>query len=326
MSDDSPLPQYDRSSLSSDINFYQTLFRLHDICHEGVIPARVESYDRRTGKATVRPIVKNVIDTTEGEQELVRPSYDVHVVRFIHGGFLIDAPMIVGDTGWLIASDRNCKSAILRNSDINEFGSNPELSKESLVGPDDNSISKFSNGFFIPASWGEIDENGTGLVIRKIGGEGSDARISIDDESIRIEYGNSSSTISEQEIRHKSADSSCVISGSSISAFRGPSSVIISDNSVLAKRNDGEVEIGTKSSSMKFGNDRLFIDMDGIHYDGITDSVTNIVTDIRYNLEKHCMEQRTVVAKRRGDMIVNVGGKSDWYTVKDSEAVPEYRP
>ena len=171
MSDDSPLPQYDRSSLSSDINFYQTLFRLHDICHEGVIPARVESYDRRTGKATVRPIVKNVIDTTEGERELVRPSYDVHVVRFIHGGFLIDAPLIVGDTGWLIASDRNCKSAILRNSDINEFGSNPELSKESLVGPDDNSVSKFSNGFFIPASWGEIDENGTGLVIRKIGGE-----------------------------------------------------------------------------------------------------------------------------------------------------------
>lgn len=332
MNDQNPLPQYDRSALQSDINFYQSLFRLHDISREGVIPARVEKYNRTTGIARVRPIVNSVIDTVDGEKEIERPSYEVHVVRFAHGGFLLDAPLLVGDTGWLIASDRNCNTTIQKNSSIGTFGNESVSGNEFISSPDDSSISKFSNGFFIPASWGEIDDNGTSLVIKRIDEDGDGTSIVIGEESliidgelIKIKSGNSSISLSDKDIRLTNKSSSCIVSADAVSAFHDGASVEVKTNVIRASNRRGHFSITESSSSIGYGSDNLIINDDGIHYEGLHDSVTNLVTDIRYNLSKHCLEQRSVVAKRRGDMIVNVSGKTDWYTVEDSEAVPEYK-
>ena len=116
--DNTPLPQYDRGKCKTELGFIQTLFRLKEVDKQGVIPAIVRSYDRKTGIATVQPIVTYVVDTKEGEKLIPRGTYDVSVIRFAHGGFVIDAPLFAGDTGWLIAADRNAKDAKEANSKI----------------------------------------------------------------------------------------------------------------------------------------------------------------------------------------------------------------
>ena len=95
--DNTPLPQYDRGKCKTELGFFQTLFRLKEVDKQGAIPAIVRSYNRKTGIATVQPIVTYVVDTKEGEKLIPRGTYDVSVIRFAHGGFVIDAPLFVGD-------------------------------------------------------------------------------------------------------------------------------------------------------------------------------------------------------------------------------------
>lgn len=72
---------------------------------DGYLPARVESYDDVTNRATIRPLV--MVGTTGGNKLSRASVSNVPVFRFGGGGFFIRFPLKVGDLGWLAASDRD---------------------------------------------------------------------------------------------------------------------------------------------------------------------------------------------------------------------------
>lgn len=171
------LSQIDYGKIKTPIGFFKTLFHFHDQKSEHCIPAMVKRYDRATGIATVLPLVQYVCDTPKGLKSFDRPEYNVRVQKICHGGFVIDIPLFVGDTGWLIAGDRHADNAISSNSsllvkdaDIDDEGypiKNTE--NKGPVPPDDNSLSSFAWGLFIPDFWGNSPIVGReGIVIKHI--------------------------------------------------------------------------------------------------------------------------------------------------------------
>ena len=163
MSMDDILPQFDRAKIKTPAGFFRTLFRLHDIGREGVLPAVVKSYSQETGIATVQPLVDVVRENSDNEEVLSRrPEYSVRVVRFMHGNCIVDSPLFSGDTGWLIAADRNCKDAIDANSQIldgDQDWNDPK--NKGPMRPSDNSLASFAWGLFIPDSWAKNDAPST---------------------------------------------------------------------------------------------------------------------------------------------------------------------
>lgn len=160
---DDLLPQFDRAKIKTPAGFFRTLFRLHDIGREGVLPAIVKSYSPETGIATVQPLVDVVRENADNEEVLSRrPEYSVRVVRFMHGNCIVDSPLFSGDTGWLIAADRNCKDAIDANSrmlDGDQDWNDPK--NKGPMRPSDNSLASFAWGLFIPDSWAKNDAPST---------------------------------------------------------------------------------------------------------------------------------------------------------------------
>lgn len=161
------LPQFDRAAVETPVGFFKTLFRLHEIGRECAIPAIVEEYDSASGIVKVRPLAKSVSQDAEGKEILAdRPLYSVHAVRSMHGGVIVESTLYKGDTGWLIASDRNCKDAMAENSAILEGDqSDDEPQNKGASRPTDNSLASFAWGFFIPDSWAVNEPQGEGVGI-----------------------------------------------------------------------------------------------------------------------------------------------------------------
>lgn len=164
-----PKSQYNLDTISEWVGFFKTVFDLHDRKAQSCLPAIVEKYDRKSHTATVKPLTSYVY--TDGNEEFTdeRPSYDVRVMQFFHGGFLVDAPLYRNDTGILIAGDRNSKTAIENNK--NAILQDLEYGKSENKGPcaaDFSTILSFENGFFIPCSFVEFDaDDDDNLVVMK---------------------------------------------------------------------------------------------------------------------------------------------------------------
>jgi len=159
------LPQAKMELCSERSTFSEMMFHLREIGRECVIPAIVEEYDRGTHMATVKPIVQYSKDTVSGSVDYDRPTYkNIRVMQMRHGGYMIDWPIKVGDTGILIAVDRSWNK-------VAEANGNDDESQNKGAGPaDDYSLALFENGIFIPDSWvsdkGSDYENDNTLVIR----------------------------------------------------------------------------------------------------------------------------------------------------------------
>ena len=137
---------------------------------ESVMPAMILEYDRESHKATIQPLVKIKVEENNKYRFLDRPPIkDISVRNIFIGGFSIDFPLKKGDTGWLIAADRDCTIAKERNS-----SSDPSLN-EGPQEPLTDETHMYQFGFFIPDNWGKsnipsiykddllistIDENG----------------------------------------------------------------------------------------------------------------------------------------------------------------------
>lgn len=105
------------------------------------IPGIVESYDKSTNRATIKPAITGV--ASQG-QKVSKPAYvNIPVMRIGSNKTFISIPISKGDTGWLIACDRN----------ISIFKQNLQESA-----PNDLRKHKFEDGFFIPDS---INGHGT---------------------------------------------------------------------------------------------------------------------------------------------------------------------
>ena len=338
--DNNPLPQYDRGKCKTELGFFQTLFRLKEVDKQGAIPAIVRSYNRKTGIATVQPIVTYVVDTKEGEKLIPRGTYDVSVIRFAHGGFVIDAPLFAGDTGWLIAADRNAKDAKEANSKIlNADQDDENPSNEGFKRPTDDSLRSFSWGFFIPDTWGDTElTKNDGLVIKDVDEKNV---IELNDGAIEIKRGDNIISISDDGITIKNENSEVAINKNGANIRSGNNKVIVSKSGITASSENAKAEIQNDIASASIGNNRvsvtntnvtlqgpndtITIDETGPRFRGPIDILLNLVTGLRFDLMSHQLQQRVVLAGKRGDFIVQLGDVTDWVKVDGGQAVPEYK-
>ena len=324
--DNTPLPQYDRGKCKTELGFFQTLFRLKEVDKQGAIPAIVRSYDRKTGIATVQPIVTYVVDTKEGEKLIPRGTYDVSVIRFAHGGFVIDAPLFAGDTGWLIAADRNAKDAKEANSKIlNADQDDENPSNEGFKRPTDDSLRSFSWGFFIPDTWGDTElTKNDGLVIKDVDEKNV---IALNDGAIEIKRGDNIISISDNGItmEERSGNNKVIVSKSGITASSENVKAEIQNGIVSASIGNNRVSVTNTNVTLQGPNDTITIDETGPRFRGPIDILLNLVTGLRFDLMSHQLQQRVVLAGKRGDFIVQLGDMTDWVKVDGGQAVPEYK-
>ena len=338
--DNTPLPQYDRGKCKTELGFFQTLFRLKEVDKQGAIPAIVRSYNRKTGIATVQPIVTYVVDTKEGEKLIPRGTYDVSVIRFAHGGFVIDAPLFAGDTGWLIAADRNAKDAKEANSKIlNADQDDENPSNEGFKRPTDDSLRSFSWGFFIPDTWGDTElTKNDGLVIKDVDEKNvielndgaieikrGDNIISISDDGITIKDENSEVAINKNGANIRSGNNKVIVSKSGITASSENAKAEIQNGIVSASIGNNRVSVTNTNVTLQGPNDTITIDETGPRFRGPIDILLNLVTGLRFDLMSHQLQQRVVLAGKRGDFIVQLGDMTDWVKVDGGQAVPEYK-
>lgn len=312
------LPQFDRGRVRTLNGFISEILKGESVVQERAIPAIVLSCDNKSGTATVMPIVARVGDTKDGEVLVDRPSCTVKVVRIRHGGFKISIPVKRGDTGWLVASDRNASSAMSAAADHN---ADEEFVQ---VRPDDLSVSKFANGFFIPDNWG-VDESAEDGVL-SIESEDGNRRIRISGSSIEINNGDSSAKIKPSSVSAATKNASVVVGDGSASMNVGKSVIRATESDISIEGASGGASITASATAIRFGDESLRISKDGIRHIGPTDRIFNIVADVRFDKQTHQMQKRVVLAKQRGDLIVMIGKMSDWVAIDGGQAVPEYKP
>lgn len=120
-------------------------------------PACVYSYDRYTHIAEVMPLIKVGYFTGEQYEFIRRKPITVAVRQICCGGISLDFPLFVGDTGWVISSDRD-------TSLLKQFGAltSSALARDRLIKvledeyqqvPNQPLIHDFTQGFFIPDNW-----------------------------------------------------------------------------------------------------------------------------------------------------------------------------
>jgi len=132
------LPNYNPANLGSPVGIMQEVLAQFARDLECCMPATVVSYDRNSHTAVVSPAVRMVLTTGE---TMDRANLSASVWRYKSGGYLIDMPISAGDTGWIIAADR----------DTSTFKETSATSK-----PNTRETHKYSAGFFIPDSFGDF--------------------------------------------------------------------------------------------------------------------------------------------------------------------------
>ena len=154
MSNEDIRSTFDIAETKTPVGFFKALFRLTDATREGCIPAVVVQREDERGLIRVLPIAKTMKHTKDkliGENKkplLVRP------FKIFHGGFHIHAPLFIGDTGYLIAIDRDCMTAIQKNEKpVEKDGNLDELKEKNTSNPDDLTPQRYNYGFFLPCSW-----------------------------------------------------------------------------------------------------------------------------------------------------------------------------
>lgn len=151
----------DNGTLEGLNDFLQDKMYLH---LEKVIPGIVQSYDKATNTATIKPAITGV--ATQGAKVPKDVLTNIPVMQL---GGIIKFPVAVGMTGWLIACDR----------DISIF---KKIKQETA--PNTSRKHKYQDSFFIPDSINatvtenEVTIDATGMDINLKVGTGKDLKIS----------------------------------------------------------------------------------------------------------------------------------------------------
>lgn len=168
-----------RKKASSAINALLDSFKTElNFC----VPAIVtEVIDDNTVK--VLPLPKYKFNTDSGAVDIDRDEVEVPCMNFMHGGFLVHAPMFKGDTGWLIAGDRDTEEMRKENMAIPKKDEHDNKGSGKVVSHAHN---EFDFGFFIPDSWAKMpkpyDELNDKFIIGNIQDESYDqCYLTIDD-------------------------------------------------------------------------------------------------------------------------------------------------
>lgn len=143
----------DANTLDGVNNLLQEKIFLH---MQKVLPGIVQSYDRMTNRAIIRPAITGV--ASKGQKVPKETLFNIPVFCMSGGGIVMSFPVRVGDKGWLVACDR----------DISIFKQNLEESS-----PNTYRKHEYQDAFFLPDKINEIsvgeDDEGA-LVISTIGG------------------------------------------------------------------------------------------------------------------------------------------------------------
>ena len=154
MSNEDIRSTFDIAETKTPVGFFKALFRLTDATREGCVPAVVVQREDERGLIRVLPIAKTMMQTKDkliGENK--KPLW-VRPFKIFHGGFHIHAPLFIGDTGYLIAIDRDCMTAIQKNEKpVEKDGNLDELKEKNTSNPDDLTPQRYNYGFFLPCSW-----------------------------------------------------------------------------------------------------------------------------------------------------------------------------
>ena len=154
MSNEDIRSTFDIAETKTPVGFFKALFRLTDATREGCIPAVVVQREDERGLIRVLPIAKTMMQTKDkliGENK--KPLW-VRPFKIFHGGFHVHAPLFIGDTGYLIAIDRDCMTAIQKNEKpVDKDGNLDELKEKNTSNPDDLTPQRYNYGFFLPWSW-----------------------------------------------------------------------------------------------------------------------------------------------------------------------------
>lgn len=125
-------PNYNESNQSSWAGILEEVLKNFALTQENCLPAVVVSHDRTNNTVTVTPAI-NTIGTDGTASQRANITLPVHI--FGGGGIVISAPLKAGDTGWIIAGDR----------DITLFKQSLKVSN-----PNTYRTHKLAFGFFIP--------------------------------------------------------------------------------------------------------------------------------------------------------------------------------
>ena len=130
------------------------LIKSLDVC----IPVCVYSYDRVKRRVTVLPLVKQTFYRGKW-RFLTRQPFTVAIRTMQCGGFCIDHPLFIGDTGWVFSSDRD--TFLLKDKDSPThivLGADREIAVVEQVLPQkpmQPMVHSLTDGFFIPDNWGK---------------------------------------------------------------------------------------------------------------------------------------------------------------------------
>lgn len=144
----------DIGNLDGLLNYFEDQLNMNLEC---CLPAIVESYDRSTNSAVVQPAISAV--ASSGQKIPRDRLFSIPVLTLSGGGFFISFPVRKGDTGWLVASDR----------DISIFKQNLEE-----TAPNTYHKHKFVDSVFIPDKIKKFtitEADKDGLVISNLDGD-----------------------------------------------------------------------------------------------------------------------------------------------------------
>nr|WP_314265587.1 Gp138 family membrane-puncturing spike protein [uncultured Moellerella sp.] len=150
-------PNNDMANEGSLAGHFMAAFRNLMMNIDDMLPARVVSYDDKSNRAVIKPLVMMV--STEGEKIGRAAVANIPVFRFGGGGFFIRAPIKAGDFGWLKANDRDISLIFQRGGLEDE--------------PNTGRLHTFSDALFFPDTlkdWMISGENIDALVIQSMDG------------------------------------------------------------------------------------------------------------------------------------------------------------
>lgn len=334
MSDMTPQRTYDLSKIQSYAGFLQQLFRLQDAKRMTCLPAIVEGFDRASNRATVKPLTQHLVDTLQGELPIDRPSCTVPVLQISRGGWCIDMPLFVGDTGILIALDRASNGAMGNNSTRLWKNQNPEdkdtIFNEGPQPPDNLIYSSFEYGVFIPFAFGgsgiQLDTDGdgndiAGIIIKRTidpaltpeEQQSQSVQVKLNNLGIEVSQGDKIISLNDDGITASQGMSKMFVNGEqsrieqrylaeggrecAISVSANQDGAFISDDNIALKFNKSSLSVvNTADESAKIGTE----------FNVLTDA--QIVKDgTNYTLQKKIRTER-----KFGNFIVEVGEESDW--------------
>lgn len=203
----------DNDSLAGLNEFMQDKFYLH---LEKVIPGIVQSYDKTTNRAVIKPAITGI--ATQGQKVSKDVIENIPVVQFGGGDVTMTFPIKAGMTGWLIAADR----------DISIFKSIKEE-----TAPNTPRKHKYQDGFFIPDA---INNTGTDDFQIK----SANSSFNLDNTSISEttqEFNlNASTSITEKTATYTMTATSFSLYGSSSLSIASPSGNISTTNGIISAK------------------------------------------------------------------------------------------